>query len=73
MSQIKSINDIAKWIKQERKRQKFTQKELAALIGFSERFIVELERGKPTTEVAKVLHVLNNLGANIQLTTRDYS
>ena len=70
MAEIKSIKDIALWVKQERKRQSLTQKELSGLVGVSERFIVELEKGKPTAEVQKVLHVLNSLGANIQIHSR---
>jgi y4mF family transcriptional regulator len=70
MTDIKSIDDIAKWVKLERKCQGLTQKQLSGLVGVSERFIVELEKGKPTAEIGKVLHVLKNLGAKIQIKTR---
>ena len=64
---IKKTEDIGKWLKTERKRQKITQKELAGLVGVSERFIVELEKGKSNARVGKVLHVLHQLGAIIEI------
>ena len=70
MAQIKTIKDIAKWVREERRRQRLTQKELSGLVGVSERFIVELEKGKATAEIGKVLHVLRNLGADIQIQSR---
>lgn len=73
MTKLTTIEDIAQWVKRERKQQGLTQKQLAGLIGVSERFIVELEKGKATAEVGKVLHVLKNLGANIQIKSRGES
>ena len=70
MSQIKTTDNIGEWIKQERKRQGLTQKQLSGLLGISERLVGELERGKPTAEIGKVLHILNGLGAKITLKSR---
>ncbi len=64
---IKTTEDIGKWIKTERKRQKITQKKLAGLIEVSERFILELERGKSNARIGKALHVLHQLGATIEI------
>lgn len=70
MVHIKSTESLGTWIRHERKRQGLTQKQLSGLIGVSERFIGELERGKATAEVGKVLHVLNNLGAQLSVKAR---
>lgn len=71
MAQIKTTSDIGKWVRLERKRQGLTQKELSGLVGTSERFIVELEAGKATAQIGKVLHVLKNLGAQINMESRN--
>jgi len=42
-----------------------TQVELAALCDVGPRFVVELERGKPTLELGKVLRVLDRLGLTL--------
>jgi y4mF family transcriptional regulator len=52
----------------ERKAQKLKQAELAAVSGVGIRFIVDLEAGKPTLQLEKVLHVVRTLGCNITIT-----
>lgn len=64
---IETTQDIGKWIKRERKRQEITQKELAGLVGVSERFILELEKGKSNARIGKSLYVLHQLGATIEI------
>ena len=49
----------------ERKAQKLRQAELAAAAGVGIRFIVDLEAGKPTLQLEKVLHVLTTLGCDV--------
>jgi HTH-type transcriptional regulator/antitoxin HipB len=44
-----------------------TQERLAMAAGTGLRFIIDLEKGKPTCELEKVLTVLNTLGINITL------
>ena len=51
----------------ERKAQKLRQAELAAAAGVGIRFIVDLEAGKPTLQLAKVLHVLATLGCDVTI------
>ena len=67
---IKSVKQIGEIIREERKRQKILQQDLADLSGVSSHFLSNLENGKPTTELQKVLHVLRNLGIEVQLKTR---
>jgi y4mF family transcriptional regulator len=59
---------IGELIKSVRKQMGATQKDLAMTSGTGLRFIIELERGKPTSQIGKVLTVLNTLGIQIRLT-----
>lgn len=54
--------EIGKVIKNRRKNLSITQKTLALTSGTGLRFIIELERGKPTCQLEKVLTVLRTLG-----------
>jgi HTH-type transcriptional regulator / antitoxin HipB len=56
---------IGQIIKAYRLEQKLTQAELAHLSGTGLRFIVELERGKPTVQLGKMLQVFGALGLEI--------
>jgi y4mF family transcriptional regulator len=60
--------DIGKLIRETRKKLRVTQKALALTSGTGLRFIIELERGKETCEIGKVLTVLQTLGIRISLT-----
>ena len=67
MVSISSCKDLGALIQQARKSQNFTQKQLAALCEVGARFIVDLEKGKPTCEIDKALKVARML--NVRLTT----
>jgi len=47
-----------------------TQKQLALTSGTGLRFIIDLEKGKPTCQLGKVLSVLGTLGIDIGLSSR---
>jgi len=55
-------------VKTARKRLAVTQRDLAMTSGTGLRFIIELEKGKPTCQLGKVLIVLHTLGIKIGLT-----
>lgn len=59
---------IGELIQSVRKHMGATQKDLAMTSGTGLRFIIELERGKPTCQIGKVLTVLNTLGVTLSLT-----
>jgi HTH-type transcriptional regulator/antitoxin HipB len=61
----KHIGDI---VHQARKAMGVTQKDLALTSGTGLRFIIELEQGKPTCQLEKVLTVLNTLGVKMDFT-----
>lgn len=58
-------------VRARRKAIAITQVELAALCDVGPRFVGELERGKPTLELGKVLRVLDRLGILLLARTRD--
>ena len=64
---IKTTKDIAILIKTERKKQNLTQTELAGLCNVGLRFIVDVEAGKETCQICKVLKVLDVLGINLEI------
>lgn len=55
-------------VREVRKAMHITQETLAMTAGTGLRFIVDLEKGKPTCEFGKVLTVLNTLGIDMKLT-----
>lgn len=66
-----TADEIGKLVKTTRERIGLTQTELAVTSGTGLRFIVDLERGKPTCQLEKVLTVLHTLGIRITLTPPD--
>jgi len=59
---------IGELIRDTRKNLGVTQKDLALTSGTGLRFIIDLEKGKETCEIGKVLAILNTLGIKITLT-----
>lgn len=59
---------IGAFVRTTRKSLGATQKDLALTSGTGLRFIVDLEKGKPTCQLGKVLTVLHSLGISISLT-----
>ncbi len=46
-----------------------TQRQLALAAGTGLRFVIDLEKGKPTCQLGKVLAVLQTLGVKVKLET----
>jgi len=70
MRQITDAKSLGALIKQVRKSQGLTQEQLAAACGLGRRFVVELERGKPTSHIGKIMQVLSALGLTLNLVDR---
>ena len=66
---ISSPEQLGATIRAERKRLKVTQKDLAMASGTGLRFIVDLEKGKPTCQIGKIIQVLEALGVKIRIDT----
>lgn len=64
-----TVGDIGAVVRRTRLAQGLRQDQLAAAAGVGVRFLVELEGGKPTVRVAKVLAVLDALGLGLQITS----
>ena len=64
---IQNPEQVGTAIRTRRKQLKVTQKELAMACGTGLRFIVDLENGKPTCQIGKILHVIQSLGLRFRI------
>lgn len=64
-----TIEQIGQMIRDERKRQGLRQDQLAAASGVGVRFLVEVEAGKETAQIGKVLAVLHALGCALTVSS----
>lgn len=62
---IKSSKDFGRLVREKRKALGWTQAELAERAGTGERFVVELEAGKPTCHLEKALIVARTVKLQI--------
>ena len=67
---ILDVISLGSAIKERRKELNYTQKFLSEFTGLSSSFISDLEHGKETTEIGKVLFLINTLGLNFILEKR---
>ena len=68
---ITNTEQLGSAIRTQRRKLGITQRDLAMTCGTGLRFIVDLEKGKPTCQVGKTLHVLQMLGFVLETTSRD--
>jgi len=66
------LQTIAETIRLTRKAQGLRQDQLAAAAGVGVRFIVDLETGKATAQLGKTLAVVEALGLDVNLASRDH-
>ncbi|MCR5232841.1 MAG: helix-turn-helix domain-containing protein [Lachnospiraceae bacterium] len=57
-------------LRQRRKEMDYTQREISDITGFSISFISDLENGKSTAEIGKVIYLANVLGLDIDIKSR---
>lgn len=62
---IRNSQDLGRVVRAMRRQQALTQLDLAGLGKTGNRFVVELENGKPTVQLQKVLDVLALLGLEV--------
>lgn len=65
MIHVESTKEIGRIIREERRRQGFTQTEFAGLANIGVTYLSNLENGKPTAEIEKAIHVLTMLGIDL--------
>lgn len=61
---------IGKIVRQRRREMRLTQSDAAALSKVGTRFLSELENGKPTLHLGKVMQVLRAFGLQVELGRR---
>jgi y4mF family transcriptional regulator len=62
-----TVEQVGAVVRAARLGQGLRQDQLAAAAGVGQRFLVELERGKPTVRLSKVLAVLDALGCRLAI------
>lgn len=67
---IRNVEDVGAAIRAKRAAIGMQQEQLAALAGVGPRFLSEVENGKASAEIGKVLHVLKRLGLEVSITPR---
>jgi len=65
-----TAQDLGAAVRAARKQQGLDQLLLADLAGVSDRFVRDLEHGKPTVQLREVLRVLDALGLTLQVQPR---
>ena len=67
---ITDVKSLGLQIKTQRKRLGYTQAYLSEFSGLSVSFISDIERGKDTAEIGKILFLANLLGMDLEINTR---
>lgn len=67
---IRSSVDLGAVVREQRKRLALKQLDLAGLGNTGNRFIVDLENGKPTVQLQKVLDLMDLLGLEVVVRTK---
>jgi len=68
---VKCTKDLGGLLRKKRKDQGLTQAQVAEHCGLSPRFVSEVERGKASAEIGKVLYLLETLGVDLIVDARD--
>jgi len=69
---IKAADELGSIIRLKRRADGITQQQLAGVIGVGTRVISDIENGKSTAEIGKVLAVLQGLGLSTQIMARGW-
>lgn len=64
---IQSVADIGKRVREARRKMSMTQQRFADLAGVGRRFLIELEQGKATLEIGRVLAVCRAAGIKLRI------
>lgn len=65
--QIRTAKELGELVRKRRKETGLTQGQTSGFIGVGVRFLGELERGKTTVELGRVLQVLDALGLELHI------
>ncbi|MEY5013461.1 MAG: hypothetical protein RLY69_1176 [Verrucomicrobiota bacterium] len=64
---LRDPQSLGQAIRQQRRRLKVTQKDLAMTSGTGLRFIIDLEKGKSTCQLGKAMDIVRALGLNLEI------
>ncbi len=64
---IQDAQSLGQAIRQQRRRLKVTQRDLAMTSGTGLRFIIDLEKGEPTCQLGKALEIVQALGLKLEI------
>lgn len=67
MEQISNSNDLAVLVRQRRRELGLSQAQLAAKVGVSRQWVIDIEKGKPRAELELALALLQALGIELQV------
>jgi len=67
---IYAAKDIGVFVREKRKKLGITQLQLANISGNGTRFISDLENGKPTMQIGKIIDMLLVLGLDLSIDER---
>jgi len=70
--QVLNASELGRLIRAFRKSHQLTLEKVSGLTNISMRFLSELERGKETAELGKVLTTLNKLGLEVIIQPRGF-
>jgi y4mF family transcriptional regulator len=70
IKKVQSAEDLGALVKRRRKALGLTQVELSNYCGCSAKFLTDLENGKPTVRLDKVLPVVMMLGCDLYVQSR---
>ena len=68
MGPVTKAKEFGAAVREARRRQRLTQRQLALAVGTGERFIVDLESGKETAQLGKAIEVAIALGLTLKMT-----
>jgi HTH-type transcriptional regulator / antitoxin HipB len=69
-TKIETPGELGRYLLNERRNLRLTQKEISEFTDVGRKFVLELEKGKPTAQVGKVFEVINALGLELHLVKR---
>ena len=70
---VKDPAEIGRFVHEARKRAGLRQAQAAALCGVGTRFLSDLENGKPTLHLGKVLQVLRGFGLRVIIKRKEFA
>lgn len=70
MKNIINSDDFAVLVRQRRQELKLSQAQVAAQVGVSRQWIIDIEKGKPRAELELALKLLQTLDLQLQLKTQ---